>query len=210
MKSILVANPKGGSGKTTLATNLASYFAALGHQVILSDLDRQQSSAQWVQRRPLELPLIHTHTQRGKALAFKPDWMISDSPAGLRDDKLSAAVKDADCVIVPVQPSAFDIGATRDFLEVLIEEKAIRKNKTFVALVGMRVNSRTNSAVNLAEFMDQAGFPVLTYLRNAQAYVTAAEQGLGIFDMRPSMVEQDLQQWEPLLQWVLESTENRG
>lgn len=210
MKSILIANPKGGSGKTTLATNLASYFAALGHQVMLSDLDRQQSSAQWVQRRPLALPLIHTHTQRGKAPAFKPDWMIADSPAGLRDDKLSAAVKDADCVIVPVQPSAFDIGATRDFLEVLIEEKAIRKNKTFVALVGMRVNNRTNSAVNLAEFMDQAGFPVLTYLRNAQAYVTATEQGLGIFDMRPSMVEQDLQQWEPLLQWVQESVENRG
>lgn len=210
MKSILVANPKGGSGKTTLATNLASYFATLGHQVMLSDLDRQQSSAQWVQRRPLELPQIYAHTQRGKALAFEPDWMVADSPAGLRDDKLSAAVKDADCVIVPVQPSAFDIGATRDFLEVLMEEKAIRKNKTFVALVGMRVNSRTNSAVNLAEFMEQAGFPVLTYLRNAQAYVTAAEQGLGIFDMRPSMVEQDLQQWEPLLQWVLESTENTG
>lgn len=207
MRKILVANPKGGSGKSTLATNLASYFAALGHQVILSDLDRQQSSAQWLKRRSVELPFIQAHSQRGKSLPFEPDWIITDSPAGLRDEKLSAVVKDADCVIVPVQPSAFDIGATRDFLEVLTEEKVIRKNKTFVALVGMRVNNRANSAIILSDFMNQAGFPVLTYLRNAQVYVTAAEQGLGLFDMRPSLVEQDIQQWEPLLQWILETTE---
>ncbi len=208
MKNILVANPKGGCGKTTLATNLASYFAMLGDKVMLSDLDRQQSSTQWLQRRSLELPHIHIHNVRGKAPIFEPEWLIADSPAGLRDDKLSSAVKDADCVIVPVQPSAFDIGATRYFLEILTQEKAVRKNKTFVALVGMRVNSRANSAVNLAEFMDQAGFPVLTYLRNAQVYVAAAEQGVGIFDMRPSQVEQDLQQWAPLLQWVMDVTES--
>lgn len=206
MKSILVANPKGGSGKTTLATNLASYFAMQGHQVMLSDLDRQQSSAQWAQRRPSTLPYIHA--QRGKAASFDAQWMIADSPAGLREDKLSTAVKEADCVIVPVQPSAFDIGATRDFLAVLTEEKAIRKNKTFVAMVGMRVNNRTNAAVNLATFMAQAGFPVLTYLRNAQIYVTAAEQGIGIFEMRPSLVAQDLQQWDPLLAWIAEATES--
>ncbi len=207
MRNVLVANPKGGCGKTTLATNLASYFSTLGHQVVLSDLDRQQSSAQWLQRRPSELPLIQVHTHRGKALAAEPDWLIADSPAGLRDEKLTAAVKEADCVIVPVQPSAFDIGATRDFLELLAEEKAIRKNKTFVALVGMRVNSRANSALILSEFMNQADFPVLTYLRNAQVYVTAAEQGVGLFDMRPSLVAQDLEQWEPLLQWIHEATE---
>ncbi len=209
MRNILVANTKGGSGKSTLTTNLASYFAMIGHRVMLSDLDRQQSSAQWLERRSSEFPYIHVQTPRAKDQDFEPDWLIADSPAGFKDDKLSAAVKAADCVIVPVQPSAFDIGATRDFLEMLAEEKSIRKNKTFVALVGMRVNSRANSAINLAEFMEQAGFPVLTYLRNAQVYVTAAEQGLGIFDMRPSLVEQDLQQWEPLLQWILESTENR-
>jgi chromosome partitioning protein len=107
---------------------------------------------------------------------------------------------------VPIQPSAFDIGATRDFLDILAEEKAIRKNKTFVALVGMRVNVRTNAAAGLAEFMQQTGFPVLTYLRNAQVYALAAEQGLSLFDMRPSLVEQDLQQWLPLLDWVAEAT----
>ena len=206
MKSILIANSKGGSGKTTLATNLAGYFATQGASVMLSDLDRQQSSTQWIARRPADIAIIHPHSARSKAQNISPDWLITDSPAGLREDKLSDAVKQADCIIVPIQPSAFDIGATRDFLDILAEEKAIRKNKTFVALVGMRVNVRTNAAVGLAEFMQQTGFPVLTYLRNAQVYALAAEQGLSLFDMRPSLVEQDLQQWLPLLDWVVEAT----
>jgi chromosome partitioning protein len=139
-----------------------------------------------------------------KSQAIQSDFIITDSPAGLREEKLTDAVKEADCVIVPIQPSAFDIGATSNFLEVLIEEKAIRKNKTFVALVGMRVNSRTLSALSLAEFMAEADFEVLTHLRNSQAYVTAAEQGLSLFDMRRSAVEQDLIQWSPLIDWVME------
>ncbi len=198
MKNILIANPKGGSGKSTLATNLAGYFAMRGKQVLLQDLDRQQSSANWLARRPDDAPTIYTNNKKAEKL----DWLIIDSPAGLRDEKLTDAVKTADCVIVPIQPSAFDIGATSDFLEALAEEKSIRKNKTFVALVGMRVNMRTNSAVKLAAFMQESNLPVLAYLRNTQVYVTAAEQGLSIFDMRPSLVEQEIAQWKRLLQWI--------
>jgi chromosome partitioning protein len=206
MKNILIANSKGGAGKTTLATNLAGYFASLGARVMLSDLDRQQSSAQWLQRRPAEMPLIRTYRPRSNASLVEPEWVITDSPAGFRDEKLSDAVKQADCIIIPIQPSAFDIGAASDFLEILAEEKAIRKNKTFVALVGMRVNSRTHSAALLTEFMEQTGFPVLTYIRNAQIYVAAAEQGISLFDMRPSIVAQDVEQWAPLLDWVIKTT----
>lgn len=201
MKHILVANSKGGSGKTTLATNLAGYLATISKKVVLADLDRQQSSTQWLNRRPANVPSIQVQNDD-----FKPEWMVTDSPAGLRDEKLAEAVKNADCIIVPIQPSAFDIGAASDFLKVLIEEKSVRKNKTFVALVGSRVNSRTNAAVGLAEFMDQTGFPVLAYLRNSQVYTTAAEQGLSIFDMRPSIVAQDIDQWSVLLDWVKQAT----
>ena len=208
MRNILIANSKGGSGKTTITTNLAGYFASIGKSVLLSDLDRQLSSTNWVQRRPAELPIIHTTNPRSKPPSIDPDWIITDSPAGFREEKLSDAVKQADCIIVPIQPSAFDIGATTDFLNLLAEEKAIRKNKTFVALVGMRVNSRTNAATTLAEFMEQTGFPILTYLRNAQVYATAAELGASLFDMRPSLVAQDIEQWAPLLEWVNETTAN--
>jgi chromosome partitioning protein len=202
MKHILVANSKGGCGKTTLATNLAGYLASISNKVMLADLDRQQSSTQWLQRRPKEFASIHIESDD-----FKPEWLVTDSPAGLRDEKLASAVKNADCVIVPIQPSAFDMGAANEFLKVLVEEKAVRKNKTFVALVGSRVNSRTNSAVKLADFMDQTGFPVLAYLRNSQVYTSAAEQGLSIFDMRPSVAAQDIEQWSLLLDWIRQATE---
>lgn len=206
MKTVLVANPKGGSGKTTLATNLAGYFASLNYRVMLSDLDRQQSATGWLQRRSAELPFIENHQPKAKQTDFKAEWLVADSPGGFRDEKLSDAIKQADCIIVPVQPSAFDIGATQDFLDLLNAEKAIRKQKTFVALVGMRVNNRTNAAIKLSEFMAQTNFPVLTYLRNAQSYVTAAEQGLSLFDMRPSLVGQDIEQWRPLLDWIDQTT----
>lgn len=199
---ILIANPKGGSGKTTLSTNLAGYYAAQGRHVTLADLDRQQSSLQWLQRRPEKLPIIHGHDARRKALPSKFGTLIVDSPAGVHGEKLSAIVKQADCVIIPIQPSAFDIGATRDFLAVLEEEKAIRKHKTFVAVVGMRVDTRTRSSTLLLNFLQETGLPMPTCLRNAQVYALAAEQGTSLFDMPKSKVTNDLPQWHPLLDWI--------
>jgi len=209
MRTILVVNPKGGSGKTTLATNLAGYFATRGRRVVLCDLDRQQSSLDWLKRRPAKLPLIqgvdgrhHQHNDPGA------EWMILDSPAGLHGEKLTEAVKQADWVIVPIQPSAFDIGATSDFLEVLREEKTVRKGRAFVAMVGMRVDPRTRSSASLNTFLEDTGFPVPTSLRNAQVYALAAEQGASLFDIRPSLVVQDLQQWAPLLHWLVAADNN--
>jgi chromosome partitioning protein len=210
MKTFLVANPKGGSGKTTLATNLAGYFASRGRHVVLSDMDRQESSLCWLERRSSDLPLIHALNGRGGHLSsLSADINVIDSPAGLRGDKLSDAVKAADWVIVPMQSSMFDINATQDFLEVLREEKAVRKERTFVAMVGMRVNARTKAALNLEEYLAQSGFPVMGHLRNAQVYVHAAEEGLSLFDMSPSRVKQDIQQWSNLLQWI-RAGENKG
>ena len=206
MKNILIANSKGGCGKTTLSTNLAGYFANLGEHTVLADLDRQQSSSEWLARRSSDLPTIHAFNPRDKVPMGIADWIITDSPAGFRDDKLSDAIKLADCILVPVQPSAFDIGAARDFLDLLRKEKAIRKNKTFVALVGTRINYRTHSAVGLADFMEQTELPILAYLRNSQVYITAAEQGLSIFDMRASLVSKDTEQWLPIIDWINQTT----
>lgn len=204
MSTVLVANPKGGSGKTTLATNLAGYFAARGRHVVLSDMDRQRSASDWLARRPQALPLIHGLDGRGKhADSLSADWTIIDSPASLHGDKLSDAVKRADLIVVPIQPSAFDMGATQDFLAILREEKAVRKERAFVAMVGMRVDNRTRTAAKLQEFLAQADFPVMANLRDGQIYMQAAEQGRSLFDMRPSLVNRDLQQWAPLLHWLI-------
>ena len=205
MKTILIANPKGGSGKTTLATNLAGYFANLGSSVLLADLDRQQSSRGWLACRPATLPIIHgcsAADSRKAIAAFSPHWLIMDSPAGMHGEKLTSAVKRADMVVVPVQPSAFDMAATRAFIEILHAEKAVRKEKSYVAMIGMRMDARTRAAAKLAAFLEQAGFPVLTLLRDAQVYVQAADEGTSLYDLPPSRAARDIEQWQPLLDWL--------
>lgn len=205
MKTILIANPKGGSGKTTLATNLSGYLANRGGRVLLVDLDRQRSATDWLVRRPDVLPGIRGwNSQRDKKAMgeSKPDWLVVDSPAGMHGDKLTNALKRAERVVVPVQPSAFDMAATRNFLEVLRNEKSVRKEKIEVAMIGMRVDARTRAAADLAAFLGEAGFPVLTLLRDAQIYVQAAGEGLSLFDMAPSRIVREVEQWQPLLDWL--------
>lgn len=207
MRRILVANTKGGSGKTTLATNLAGYLAQLGHQVVLEDIDKQQSAADWLARRPPQLVPIWNAETLGKSAFQKADWVIVDSPGGLRDKRVSESVRAADLVLVPIAPSAFDTGAAEEFLAMLMEEKAVRKQKTFVGLVGMRVSPRTKSAERLLNFMDGTGFSVLSMLRSSQVYVTAAEEGVSIFELKHLLKEADIEQWNPVMDWVLQYSE---
>ena len=123
-------------------------------------------------------------------------------PAGIRGDKLSDAVKAADMVIVPMQASSYDINATQEFIDILKAEKAVRKERTFVAILGMRVATRTKAAASLAQYLDESGFPVIGNFRNAQIYAHTAEQGIRIFDMPLYKAKKDLEQWYPLLKWI--------
>lgn len=205
MKAFLVANPKGGSGKSTLATNLAGYFASQHHSVMLGDTDRQQSSLDWLALRPATAPRIQTWEIDHSHIARPPkgvSHVVIDTPAGLHGKSLEKVLKLSARVIVPVQPSTFDMLATRRFLAELLEEKAIRKGHADVAVIGMRVDARTRAAGELERFFASLELPVLTYLRNAQAYVQASAAGLTLFDLPPSRAERDLEQWQPIIDWV--------
>lgn len=207
MKAVLVANPKGGSGKTTLATNLAGSLAVRGESVFLWDLDRQQSSQNWLTIRPADRPAIlrpDARNDHAPANQRGAHWLILDSAAGLHGKNLAHALKLAHKVLVPVQPSVFDMAATSAFLQILLEEKAIRKHKTFVGIVGMRVDPRTKAAATLEAFLAQFKLPVLTYLRDTQVYVNAAFNGLSVFDLPDYVGARDLEQWQPLLDWLEE------
>ncbi len=200
MKTILIANPKGGAGKTTLTTNLAGALAARGETVYLWDLDRQKSSLHWLSMRPAHLAPIQRLD--GARQSGGEGVLVLDSPAGLHGDKLAELIKRVEKVIVPIVPSSFDFAATRVFLDELLKEKSVRKGKAFVAIVGMRVDARTRAAEKLDEFLAPIDLPVLTHLRDTQNYVTAAFEGKSIFEMAPSTVAQDLAQWQPILKWL--------
>ena len=205
MKAFLVANPKGGSGKSTLATNLAGYFAQRGRDVMLGDIDRQQSSREWLKLRPFELPTIDTW-EIGPDNILRPpkgtSHVVLDTPAGLHGKMLDKVLKLSSRVIVPVQPSLFDMLATRQFLEALLEEKAVRKGKADVAVIGMRVDARTRAAGELERFFATFDLPVLAYLRDTQVYVQATAAGMTLFDLPRSRAERDIEQWQAIIDWV--------
>jgi chromosome partitioning protein len=205
MKAFLVANPKGGSGKSTLATNLAGYFASKRHEVMLGDIDRQQSSREWLAMRPFELPSIETWDVGHDQISRPPKGtthVVLDTPAGLHGKMLDKVLKLSTRVIVPVQPSMFDMRATRHFLTTLLAEKAVRKGKADVAVIGMRVDARTRAAAELERFFATLDLPVLAYLRDTQIYVQAAAAGMTIFDLPPSRAERDLAQWQAIIEWT--------
>lgn len=206
--SFLIANPKGGSGKSTLATNLAGWLARRGHRTMLGDIDRQQSSREWLRLRSPSLPFVATWDIEADKPARPPKettHVVLDTPAGLHGKKLANVLKVVDRVIVPLQPSLFDILATRHFLDALLEEKEVRRHPGFVGVVGMRVDARTRAAAELERFLADAGVPVLTFLRDTQNYVQAAAHGMTIFEMPASRASQDWEQWLPLIAWVEET-----
>lgn len=201
MPVIVIANPKGGVGKSTVATNLAGHLARQGHAVMLGDADRQQSAAGWLAARPAGLPRIQGWAVDELDGRVKPPkgvtHLVLDTPAGLHGKRLEAVMKLADRVLVPLQPSLFDIRATADFLATLGERR--KHAGVPIALIGNRVREHSLAAGQLQAFLAQRGLPVLGALRDTQTYVHLAAQGLSLWDVAPGRVEKDLAQWAPIL-----------
>lgn len=226
MRKIMLLNAKGGCGKSTLATNLASYYAAQGKSVVIADFDRQGSSMEWLEARPQDRPPI-----RGIAAWRDPmrvprstDYVIMDVPAGAHGADLTSLVRRAHTVIVPVLPSPTDIRAAAHFIhEMLLVGKIVRE-ETRVAVVANRVpeNSTIQNTMenvlnrlsisyatlntqiyhNLERFLSRLKIPFVATLRESQNYLVADARGLGIFDLTRSQVTRDLEEWVPLLKWL--------
>jgi chromosome partitioning protein len=203
MPVIVVANPKGGVGKSTLSTNLAGYLARQGHAVMLGDTDRQQSTRAWLGLRPAAAPKIQTWDIAHDHVVKPPKGVthvVLDTPAGLHGKRLDEIMKLADRVLVPLQASIFDIYATRDFIAELQSRK--KHERVQLAVVGNRVRDNTIAADQLQAFLGQLGVPVLGHLRDTQNYVHLAARGLTLWDVAPGRFERDLAQWEPITRWA--------
>lgn len=202
MPVVVVANPKGGVGKSTLSTNIAGYFASQGHAVMLGDADKQHSSKLWLSLRPPQArPISSWNVDDEVARPPKgTTHVVLDTPAGLHGRRFKDIMKVADKVIVPLQPSVFDIFATRAFLDDLAQNQ--HASRARIAIVGMRVDPRTIAADKLQAFIESVGLPMIGHLRNTQNYVHLAAQGLTLFDVAPSKVERDLELWTPICDWL--------
>lgn len=204
MLSILVANSKGGCGKTTISTNLASAYAAGGHSVVLADADPQQSALGWCRRRGDDRPRVRC-LDWGKDISKLPKGtarLIIDAPAAIDLEHFKTLLKMADAVLLPVLPSAFDRAATESFIQRIEAVKPIRKNRKPLGLVANMMRPGARARRTLMGFLDALGYPPVSELRYRALYADLAEEGLGVFD-RNDKVSRALQaQWTPLITFV--------
>ena len=212
MQRILVLNPKGGSGKTTIATNLASYFSSQGDRPLLQDNDPQGSSSRWLKKRKADQPFIHgvaafernSRMTRAWQMRIPPDagHVIVDTPAAVPAQDLPDMTKNADAIIVPVLPSDIDIHACSKCIADLLLIAKVRRDEYRIGVVANRVKRNTVIYQSLMRFLATLRIPVIATLRDSQNYVRAAEQGVGIHEMKRYVVEQDLEDWQPMLAWL--------
>jgi len=212
MQKIIVLNPKGGSGKTTVATNLASYFAVQGLRPTLMDMDAQGSSTRWLSKRGMEHAAIHciaayernSRVTRSFALRIPQgcERVVVDTPAALDPQLMPDVTRNADAIVVPVLPSDIDIHAAAKCITDLLLVAKIPRQSQRIGVIANRVKKNTVMYRALMRFLQTLDIPILTTLRDSQNYVRAAESGIGIFEMKPYQVKEDLEQWLPLLGWL--------
>jgi chromosome partitioning protein len=212
MQRIIVLNAKGGSGKTTIASNLAACYAARGERPALMDLDSQGSSMRWLRKRPDDAPAIHGIAGFERTAAVTRSWqmripadvgpVIVDTPAAIDPHSLSDLTRGADAILVPVMPSEIDIHATAKCIADLLLVAKIRRSENRIGIIANRVRINTRVSQSLMRFLDSLDIPLITTLRDTQNYVRSAELGVGVYEMPRWQVQQDLEHWQQLLNWL--------
>lgn len=209
---ILILNPKGGCGKSTLATNIAACYAQRGGTPAVMDYDPQGSTMAWLERRAKDLPTIHGIAAFKRTMQATRSWqlrvpheadnLIIDSPAGVTHDDLRELTRDASSILVPVLPSTMDIhAASRCIADLLLVAKIDRRERK-LAVVANRTRKNTKSFSKLMRFLDSLGIPIIAVLRDSQNFVYSAEHGVGLHEMQPSRVRADVEQIDRVVQWL--------
>jgi chromosome partitioning protein len=204
MPVIAVVNRKGGSGKSTFAAHVAAWCARQGHAVMLGDVDRQQSSRNWLRRRPGQLPAIAPWAMDQNTLRVPTgiSHVVLDTPGGLQGFELARVVMFADAIVMPVCPSMFDRESAAQCFAELSALPRVASGRCQVGAVGMRIDGRTNGADVMRDWAAAMGVPLLGVLRETQVYTRTLERGLTIFDVREQQVAADLAQWRSILDWL--------
>jgi chromosome partitioning protein len=205
MRSILVTNAKGGCGKSTIATNLAAYYASEGFETTLADFDPQESALGWLEERPEDYALIHGVKGYDGGLRNVPrntQYLIIDAPARSHGKELTELVKRAESIIVPVLPSPIDIKAAQNFVAELMQTHKVADKKAKVAVVANRVRENTLIFEELDEYLSKLKAPYIASLREAQNYIRAYQRGLGVHELPPYLAWPDWEQWDYLLDWL--------
>ena len=209
---IVILNPKGGCGKSTLATNIAACYAQRGDTPAIMDYDPQGSTIAWLERRPGHLPPIHGVAAYKKSMHATRSWqhripndagnLIVDSPAGLSRDALRELTRGSSSILVPVLPSSMDIhAASRCIADLLLIAKVDRRERK-LAVVANRTRKNTKSFARLMRFLDSLGIPIIAVLRDSQNFVHSAELGIGLHEMQPSRARPDLEQFGRIIDWL--------
>ena len=205
MRHIMVMNAKGGCGKSTLATNIASYFADEGYAVALADYDPQRSSIDWLERRPSDRPAIAAVKAYEGGLKHAPrnaDIVVIDAPARSHGKELTELVKHAETIVVPILPSTIDMQASDRFIKELKAVGKVERKGAKIGVVANRVREYTLIFEELDEHLTAARVPYVAALREAQNYIRAYTRGLGIFELPEYLAWPDWEQWEPLTKWL--------
>src|SRR5688572_26208405 len=212
MQRIVVLNPKGGSGKTTIAINLASYYAVRGLRPVLMDYDPQGSSTRWLKKRSAPQPLIHgiaafernARTTRSFQLRAPHDSQrqVIDTPAAIGPHEMPELTRGADAILVPVLPSDIDIHAASKCIADLLLVAKVKRSDNRIAVIANRVKKQTLIYQALMRFLATLQIPIVATFRDSQNYIRAAELGVGIHEMKPYLVREDIDQWGPLVDWL--------